>query len=47
MRRRYHWMSMETGEIVRNLCGVIRAIIIDRRHFRAWNMPWKYSAKGW
>lgn len=47
MRRRYHWMSTATGEIVRSLYGVIRAIVIDRKHFRVWNLPWKYSVKGW
>jgi hypothetical protein len=45
--RGYHWMSKVTGEVHRNICGVIRNLVLrDYRGNLVLNLKWKYSRAG-
>lgn len=44
---KFKWISLKSGEIAPNIFYVISIIISDLRHYRIFNIPWKYNPKGW
>lgn len=43
---KYHFMSLQTGELQKNVFGVIKVIIEDFRLFKTFNIRWSYSKAG-
>lgn len=44
--KKYHFMSLITGELVCSLHDVATTIIKDFKNHHIINFPWKYSKKG-
>lgn len=43
---RYHFMSLTTGALERNIVCVIRTVVKDIIKFKMLNVRWTYSRKG-
>ena len=42
----YKWMSLKTGEIVKNFWQVLKAIWLDLTKYHFLNLKWKYNKNG-
>lgn len=46
MKKKYHYISLQTGEVLPNLLSVIKTVFKDYKHYRIKNFKWSYSRKG-
>lgn len=42
----YKWMSLGTGEVVKNFWQVLRVIWVDLTKFKYLNLRWQYNRNG-